>query len=515
MDTIFNNTNFITGFRAFDVCRNKNQVSKIRAINDQNYDIDNTNFNNVFYNEDVVNRKTIPYIYGNIDSFINFPDIIKLPRYTICAISKYNGNNNNIILNIVNPNNIISSFGHNNKTAGIVQFVNSSTSNNYPAKNNLNNEWVVTCVSYDSTNENEMKGITYIGNNDINLNNYNYVDIQAVIGKLNINNSSNPSLNSDWGLSHLFIWNIALPDNILKFIYSAMSAYLRNPADYDIMLYNNYPRNLPSCVERLYKPPSVISDNLTPLNVRTPWAVYFPANYNRELNILPDLLGNSTRNITDMKNIKFDYINSTIYGGLDSYIKFPDNSINSNFTICSITKYTSTNRDYNNKILQSFDNNNQFYHGHYKNKIGVIEYDNCEFAKYVPSTDPINSWVITCAKNTNSPDNVIINNNSCGLNITSEYLNSKRSSNTLTININKNSDISQNSEWAMSYVIIWDSHLNDVEMNIVSNALYNYIAKNQILIFERPTITTNLQSSYYNIYPGLYLTQLQKKMLLY
>jgi hypothetical protein len=85
----------------------------------------------------------------------------------------------------------------------------------------------------------------------------------------------------------------------------------------------------------------------------------------------------------------------------------------------------------------------------------------------------------------------------------------------LTININKNSDISQNSEWAMSYVIIWDSHLNDVEMNIVSNALYNYIAKNQILIFERPTITTNLQSSYYNIYPGLYLTQLQKKMLLY
>lgn len=146
MDAIFNNAAFITGFRAFDVCRNKNIVSKIRSINDINYDIDNTNFSNVFYQEDVVNRKTIPYIYGNVDSFINFPNIIKYPRYSICVISKYNGNgngNNGTILNIVNPNNIISSFGHNNKTAGIVQFNNSSITNDYTAKNNLNNEWVV------------------------------------------------------------------------------------------------------------------------------------------------------------------------------------------------------------------------------------------------------------------------------------------------------------------------------------------------------------------------------------
>jgi len=516
MDTIFNNNNFITGFRAFDVCRTKNQVSKIRAINDPMYDIDNTNFSNVLYNEDVVNRKIIPYIYGNINSYINFPDIIKLTRYSICLISKYNGNNNNTVVNIVNPNNIISSLGHNDKTAGIVQFANSSTSNNYIAKNNLNDQWVVTCISYDSTKENENKGITYIGNNDVNLSTYYYVDIQAVIGKLNINNSSNPALNSDWGLSHLFVWNIALPDNILKFMYSAMTAYLRNPADNDIMLYNNYPRNLPSCVERIYKPPPFVNKGFTPLNVRTPWAVYFPPAYNRELNVLPNLIGNTARNITDMKNIKFDNINNYLYGGIDSYVKFPENSINSNFTICSITKYTSTNKDYNNKILQAYDNNSQFYHGHYKNKIGVIEYDNYEFAKYVPSTNPINSWVITCAKNTNSPDNVLINNESCGLNITPEYLNIKKTPNTLTINTNKTSDFSQNSEWAMSYVIIWDSHLTDVEINLVSSALYNYLISNELLIFDISNVNPNLQSpNNHNYYPGLYLTELQKKMLLY
>jgi len=518
MDAIFNNAAFITGFRAFDVCRNKNIVSKIRSINDINYDIDNTNFSNVFYQEDMVNRKTIPYIYGNVDSFINFPDIIKYPRYSICVISKYNGNgngngngNNGTILNIVNPNNIITSFGHNNKTAGIVQFNNSSITNDYTAKNNLNNEWVVTCVSYDSTKENETKGITYIGNNDINYNSYNYVDIQAVIGKLNINKSSNPSLNSDWALSHLFVWNIGLPENILKFIFTAMTAYIRNPADNDIILYNNHHRNLPSCVERLYKPPPFINNNFDALNVRTPWALYFPGSYNRELNILPDLLGNVSRNITDMKNIKFE--NNTIYGGLDSYVKFPPNSINSNFTICSITRYTSTNKDYNNKILQSFNNNNQFYHGHYKNKTGVIEYDNYEFAKYVPSTNPINSWVITCAKNTNSPHNVIINNDSCGLNInTDNYI---KTSNSLSININKTSDFTQNSEWAMSYVIIWDSHLTDAEITLVSNALYNYLINNQLLIFQLPDLTLQQEQQQYNIYPGLNLTELQKKMLLY
>ena len=64
MDTLFNNSNFITGFRAFDVCRVKNVVTKIRAINSENFDINNSNFANVLYNEQPVNNKKIPYIYG-------------------------------------------------------------------------------------------------------------------------------------------------------------------------------------------------------------------------------------------------------------------------------------------------------------------------------------------------------------------------------------------------------------------------------------------------------------------
>ena len=134
----------------------------------------------------------------------------------------------------------------------------------------------------------------------------------------------------------------------------------------------------------------------------------------------------------------------------------------------------------------------------------------------MPSTNAINDWVITCAKNINADDNVLINNSSCGLIIDPDYNNINKIPNTLTININKSNDLSQNSEWGMSYVIIWDSHLTDNEINLISNALNNYLNTNQPLNFNfSDTSTNSTQSSFYNNYPGLYLTELQKKMLLY
>lgn len=508
MDNIFNNSNFITGYRAFDVCRLKNQVNKIRSINNSLYDIDNTNISNILFNQEYVNGKIIPYIYGNVNSYIQFPDIIKYPKYTICAVSKYNGNSKNKIINILNPNNKISSFGHNNGIGGIIEFSNSTTSNIYNSKNNLNSDWVITCVSYNSIAETQKLGIAYIGNDNINYNFYNYADIPAVIGSLNINKSGNPSFNSDWALSHLFIWNNALSDIMLKNVYSSLVSYLKNPAEDDFILFTNYPRDLPSCVERIVKP---IPFTTAPINVKKPWAIYHAGSYNNSSNILPNLLGDKSKDINEMKNVKYaiDKNIKYIFGGIDSYVKFPANSINSNFTICSITRYNTNNN--HNKILQSFDNSKQFYHGHYKNKIGVIEYDNFEFAKYIPTTSPMTSWIITCAKNSNSFNNVLINNNNYDLVINPNYTNIQKIPNTLTININKSSDISQNSDWALSYIIIWDSHLNDTEMDIISNALDNYMKTGQLPLFQTSEVVASLGEI--KDFPGLYLTELQKKML--
>ena len=81
------NNNFITGYRAIDTCRIKNKVVKIRAVNNDKYDILPENFENVLYNEIIVNGKILPYISGDINSYIKFPNIIKSTKY---RTEKYN-----------------------------------------------------------------------------------------------------------------------------------------------------------------------------------------------------------------------------------------------------------------------------------------------------------------------------------------------------------------------------------------------------------------------------------------
>jgi hypothetical protein len=224
-----------------------------------------------------------------------------------------------------------------------------------------------------------------------------------------------------------------------------------------------------------------------------------------------------------------------LYGGKDSYIIFPNNSIKTNFTICAITKYTSTDEKNNNMILQSYDNteNNQFYHGHYKNKNGVISYNNYEFSKGFPSNTPINSWIVSCAKNTNSTnssENVIINGVNSGLFIENDYIqnNAKRTNSTLTINYNKDINFNNNSEWALSYLLIWDSHLSDIDLKNVSVALNNFLEKGETLSFMNldnqmiysaspnySSLYSSLQQRQQSIsqYNQLNLTQIQKQML--
>jgi len=482
-------TDFITGYRAYDVCRNKSDVLKIRAINDQMFDINS--HSNVYYNEESVNGQKIPYIYGDINSFINFPNIIKYPKYTICAITRYNGDDNNKknnILSITNIANKISTIGHTNNWAGTVEYVNSSETLTKKSINNYNNDWVVSCISYDSTVDKLTNGEAYIGSKKYPTGNINtkFTDIKAIIGDFNINTINNTNnLNSSWALSHLLVWNTALPPEKLSFVYATLHEYLSNPANNDIILYKNiYPRNLPTCLEKFI---------VNALNISKPlWAGYYAGNYNSYTNELPDFNGNPTRNIKSnmIRNVKVSkstYI-PYLYGDINSYIIFPDNSINPDFTICAITRYNTINKN-NNMILQSIDNNenNLFYHGHYKNKKGVIAYNNYEFSKGFPTNTPLDSWVVSCAKNTNSTnqtENVIINGVNCGLMIEPEYIQNKsKPTSTLTINYNNANNSSYNSDWSLSYLLIWDSHLSDIELQNISVSLNNFMKEGETLSF--------------------------------
>lgn len=483
--------NFLTGYRAYDACRIKNKVSKIRAINNTIYDI--TSLNNVYYNEESVNGQKIPYIYGDINSYINFPDIITYTKYTICAITKYTSDDNtkkNNILTITNINDRKTSIGHNNNWAGIIEYNNSSSILVKKSSTNYNNNWVVTCMSYDSTSSDLTNGEAYIGskNDPYGSINTRFSDINAIIGKLNINTDNNVNnLNSSWALSHLLVWDTALTPEKLKIVFTKCIDYLSRPADSDIVLYKNmYPLTLPSCIENFNNP---IKNNL---NIsKQLWAGYYAGNYNSITNELPDLNGNPSRNIKSnmILNVKYDNSSSIpfLYGDKNSIILFPENSINSNFTICSITKYTSIDPINNNKIFHSLAHNSyDFYHGHYKNKKGVVSYNGYEFSKGFPTNSPINSWVVACAKNTNSTnpsENVIINGVSCGLFIEPEYTENDINRPISNLTINYDGTNAYNSEWALSYLLIWDSHLSDIELKNVSTALNRFLENGETLSF--------------------------------
>ena len=519
-------TDFITGYRAYDVCHNKSEVLKIRAINDQIFDV--KNHSNILYGEENVNGQKLPYIYGDINSFINFPNIIKYQQYTICAITRYNGvddSKKNNILSITNMANKITTIGHNNKWAGTVEYVNSSTSVEKKSNVNYLNEWVVSCISYDSTLDNLTAGEAYIGskNDPTGSINTKFADIKAIIGDFNINTANNiNNLNSSWALSHLLVWNIPLTSEKLRVVYSTLIDYISNPAKNDIILYKNiYPRNLfPSCVEKFY------NYNELALNISTPlWAGYYAGNYNSITKELPDFSGNPVnRNIKSnmIKNVKFNNTGGIpfLYGDKNSYIIFPENSINSDFTICAITKYMPSIDDNNNMILQSIDNteNNLFYHGHYKNKKGVITYNNYEFSKGFPSGD-VNSWVVSCAKNTKSTnisENVIIDGHYGGLSVETDYINNKNKPiSTLTINYNNANNSSYYSNWALCYLLIWDKHLSDNELKTISVSLNNFIKKGETLSFMNSQNQISYSSQYPNQYPNQCdnLSDIQKQML--
>lgn len=532
------NNNFITGFRAIDSCRIKNKVVKIRAINNTQYDILPENFENVLYNESVINGKVIPYLYGDINSYIKFPNIIKSNKYTICTISKYNGNNSNKIITIQNPNNKISSLGHSNNWAGIIEFVNSSSSSYKQSTKNYNDNWIVSCLSYNG-DINDGYGDIYIGA-DFNTNNdnFDYFHINnispAIIGNLTINKTDIPQFNSDWALSHLLVWNSPMSSFDLKTIYNDMINYLRNPTTNDLILYNQYPRNFPNCIEQFYNINTEMNNETNILSVKLPWAAYFAGDYDVKNNILPNFIDVNDRSkdikTTNITNVKLDKLTSIpfIYGDKDSYIIFPDNSISSNFTICSITKYNSKNPDNNKKIIRSIDNKTQFYHGHYNNKLGVIEYDNYEFSKGIPSTpdNPADSWITVCAKNNKPPNNVYINNDDLSLTtIDNTYFTLTRNPNILTINYNNDMSKTDNSEWALTYLLIWDSHLTDDELKIISSSLNTYLKTGVPLKFKsletKPLKNKKSDDNketeilnYMDKYRYLNLTDIQKKMLL-
>jgi hypothetical protein len=203
------------------------------------------------------------------------------------------------------------------------------------------------------------------------------------------------------------------------------------------------------------------------LNSKPPWGIYAAESYSN--NTLYELRGNG-RNATcsgvtltngngygATANIPY------IYGTTTSKVTWPNGSIPSIFTVCSITRYTGTAN--NKRILNGTSGN--WLHGHWSNYSGVCYY---EAWKTSSVNGPNNTnWVITCGKNNgNNPNNVLVNGSAKGTA-------SGGTGGQTSMTINNSTAVNEPSDWAFSHVFIWDQTLTDDELKIVSTGLSQYL----------------------------------------
>jgi hypothetical protein len=237
-----------------------------------------------------------------------------------------------------------------------------------------------------------------------------------------------------------------------------------------------------------YLPKKNIVDFLAVISAYKPWGVYYAGNFSD--NTLYDLLGRDDRNAITSGNI--NKLNAagfgangtvkSILGSTSSYIEWTANSIPEKFTICSITRYTG---NYNNKRILTARNAtvaNDWIHGHKNGKRGVVYY-----SEYKTNSSPDfnltgnnTDWVVTCAKNdATTPHNIYINGIASGI--------KSGGQGGLRLAINKLDDtniIAEQSDFALSYIIIWDTNLTNTALEIISDLLMNYLNTGEELLFD-------------------------------
>jgi hypothetical protein len=216
-------------------------------------------------------------------------------------------------------------------------------------------------------------------------------------------------------------------------------------------------------------PPKISDEFLDLINAKSPWGIYFADSHAN--NILYEARNNGRNASTiginknyargDGAEASIPYINGTT----SSTITWPDGSIPTTYTICSITRYTGSAN--NGRILVNANANQaavNFLHGHWANKRGVAHYNAWKTAQ--TSVGTITDWLVMCGTNgTNgTPGNILRDGTAIGT------ANGGTGNSQLTVNSFEPSD------FALSTVFIWDQALTNAEMVIVSNALKYYLS---------------------------------------
>ena len=227
-----------------------------------------------------------------------------------------------------------------------------------------------------------------------------------------------------------------------------------------------------------------ISDKFNSLiTYKIPWGIY-NGSITKD-NKLVDLLGREDKNaiinneysiianeitIYNDKNVNIPYLKGTT----STQIIFPEGSLSALYTICVISRYTNRlESNKRNRILTSIDNNPDWILGHWNDKINVMNNSNSNKLQNTFITDTIQSntnWLVSCCKSTaqNISKGVLFNGVfsgkfNCGI---------LDKDTRLCINASQNK---QESDFGLSYLVIWNKILTDTELKIASDMFINYL----------------------------------------
>ena len=208
-----------------------------------------------------------------------------------------------------------------------------------------------------------------------------------------------------------------------------------------------------------------------------PWGIYTAENYVAGSTTLNEYRGNG-RNVTvsgiSLGNASGNGSTASIpylYGTTSSKMDWSAGSIPSTFTICVVEKYNGTN---NNRILQSSAGN--WILGYWSGYAGMGYFEG--WITNTSSSIPQRNWNVFIGKNSGgTPNNVMANGQGVGTATGGTGGGSYK----LTIN---NGPYGEASDFALSYVFIWDQALSDTSMQLISAAIHSYLyAGNSLLSY--------------------------------
>jgi hypothetical protein len=218
-----------------------------------------------------------------------------------------------------------------------------------------------------------------------------------------------------------------------------------------------------------------------------PWGAYFANDWSGTT--LLDSSGNgrhattSSGNITKTSDIGNGATGVITYisGGTSATITFPTGSIPTNFTILTLTRYSGSTKG---RIVVSTGSGN-WLHGHYAGNRGVCHYDSWKTANSNRGTNT--DWVCCIGKNGGAtPNNILADGVAIGTEI------GGNGSYTLGVN---NYQYGETSDWALSAVIIYNSHLTNYHMNKLNDFINTYKSSGNLAEL-KSNILRNIDNSY-------------------